>query len=85
MSLVVYRLVHAPVTSEVRAKAGFDSPPGRIFLYFYQSYISEYLSCELTSILLDNIPHHDHSYNFPLQNFVWARKLQWPLRLMTHY
>ncbi|TCD71437.1 hypothetical protein EIP91_010143 [Steccherinum ochraceum] len=31
MSLVVYRLVHAPVTLAVRAKAGFDSPPGRPF------------------------------------------------------
>ena len=36
MSLLVYRLVHAPVMLTGRAKAGFDSPTERCVFCFYR-------------------------------------------------
>ena len=47
-SLVVYRLVHAPVTNEDRAKAGFDSPPGRIFCWLSQYQTLQYAMLRLS-------------------------------------
>jgi hypothetical protein len=49
MSLLVYRLVHAPViTCNDRAKAGFDSQTERIIFWFRLSWPA----CQFTAIIM---------------------------------